>query len=367
MRAEGIWPNGLRYLWTDAFGVVLYVSLYKDLGEEHWLGEAERLVADVERVLGRPRGLRIGEAADRDGQYFHYLAMWLFALARLGDLKPQYRARGVALARDIHPAFVIPGRGVIWKMQEDLSSPYPGYGLGSMDAYDGYVSYRMLDEDALAPEIAQMRDLMERDWRTLDIEQDLGLGMMLWLPRRAMGQSADETFAAEFGNDVGRPAGLFQPRAVAARYEVRLHQLRRVAGPAGRRRLARAYREVEHFLRELALRRRIRSRGDHLGDGLHLASSRCVCVFRTAKQQLKTVNPERFRAGAGCRWRCLETHGTPVKWPFFVENWEAVGWRQPPLRTIPRSRDRSMPRPLSWAPGLSGSRRRFAFARPVGR
>ena len=181
MRAERIWPNGLRYLWTDAFGLVLYVSLYRELREERWLDEAERLVADVERVLGRPRGLRIGEAPDRDGQYFHYLAMWLFALARLGDVKPEYRQRGVALARDIHPAFVRPGRGVIWKMKEDLSGPYPGYGLGAMDAYDGYIAYRMLDEEALAPEIAQMRDLMERDWRTLEIDQDLGLGMMLWL------------------------------------------------------------------------------------------------------------------------------------------------------------------------------------------
>ena len=33
MRAERIWPNGLRYLWTDAFGMVLYVSLYRELGE----------------------------------------------------------------------------------------------------------------------------------------------------------------------------------------------------------------------------------------------------------------------------------------------------------------------------------------------
>ena len=39
----------------------------------------------------------------------------------------------------------------------------------------------MLDEEALAPEITEMRGLMEHDWRTLDIEQDLGLGMMLWL------------------------------------------------------------------------------------------------------------------------------------------------------------------------------------------
>ena len=121
MRSEHIWPNGLRYLWTDAFAVVLYLSLADELGEARWINEAEKLISDVERVLGRPRGLRIGEAADRDGQYFQYLAMWLFALARLGNVNPRYRDLGIALARDIHPAFVIRGRGVIWKMQEDLS------------------------------------------------------------------------------------------------------------------------------------------------------------------------------------------------------------------------------------------------------
>jgi hypothetical protein len=42
MRVERIWPNGLRYLWTDAFGVVLYVSLYRELGESRWLGRAAR-------------------------------------------------------------------------------------------------------------------------------------------------------------------------------------------------------------------------------------------------------------------------------------------------------------------------------------
>jgi len=33
MRAEGIWPNGQRYPWTDAFGVVLLISLHVELGE----------------------------------------------------------------------------------------------------------------------------------------------------------------------------------------------------------------------------------------------------------------------------------------------------------------------------------------------
>ncbi|MGZ3358451.1 MAG: hypothetical protein ACXU84_03870 [Xanthobacteraceae bacterium] len=181
MRERRIWPNGLRYLWTDAFGVVLLVSMHRHLREQRYLDDAEWLVAEVERVLGRPRGIRIGEAADRDGQYFHYLAMWFYALGRLGEVKPEYQARGVALARDMHHAFVIPGRGVIWKMKEDLSGPYPGYGYGALDSFNGYIAYRVLDERALASEINEMRDLIERDYEQLKIDQDLGLGMMLWL------------------------------------------------------------------------------------------------------------------------------------------------------------------------------------------
>jgi hypothetical protein len=181
MRSERIWPNGLRYLWTDAFGVVLLVSLYEELKEERFLDEAEGLVADVMRVLGRKRGIRIGEEADRDGQYFHYLSMWLYALHVLGCLKPEYRTRGIALARDIHRPFVVPGRGVIWKMKEDLSGPYPGYGFGALDAFDGYVSYRLLDEEGLAEEIAEMKEIIDKTAGQLVITQDLGLGMMLWM------------------------------------------------------------------------------------------------------------------------------------------------------------------------------------------
>jgi hypothetical protein len=181
MRQERIWPNGLRYLWTDAFGVVLYVSLFRETGEQQWLDQAKWLVGEVDRVLGRHRGYRIGEAPDRDGQYFHYLAMWLYALACLGDHEPAYRQKGIRIAAEVHQPFVLPGRGVIWKMEEDLSGPYPGYGLGAMDAFDGYVSYRLLSETELEPEIAQMREIMELQSPSLEIDQDLGLGMMLWL------------------------------------------------------------------------------------------------------------------------------------------------------------------------------------------
>jgi hypothetical protein len=66
-------------------------------------------------------------------------------------------------------------------MQEDLSGPYPGYGLGALDAFDGYTSYTLLDAKALEPEIAQMRALMDRQVTSLVITQELGLGMMLWM------------------------------------------------------------------------------------------------------------------------------------------------------------------------------------------
>ncbi|MEX2490060.1 MAG: hypothetical protein WD356_11115, partial [Pseudomonadales bacterium] len=53
MEDHEIWPNGLRYLWTDAFGVVLYLSLYKQTDNEQYLHRAEILIDDVYRVLGR--------------------------------------------------------------------------------------------------------------------------------------------------------------------------------------------------------------------------------------------------------------------------------------------------------------------------
>ena len=180
MEEQAIWPNGLRYLWTDAFGVVLYISLYNKTNNSAYLDKAEFLIKEVYRVLGRKKGLRIGEESDRDGQYFHYLAMWIFALTCIGEIKPGYKDEAVNLVKQIHSRFVIPGRGVIWKMEEDLSGAYPGYGLGAMDAFDGYVAYKLLNQDALAEEIDEMYQLMQ-GYESLIIDQDLGLGMMLWL------------------------------------------------------------------------------------------------------------------------------------------------------------------------------------------
>ena len=220
MRVERIWPNGLRYLWTDAFGLVLLVSLYAELGDRKFLEQAESLVAEVDRVLGRTRGIRIGEAPDRDGQYFHYLAVWMYALAVLARYLPAYRDKGIDLVRQTHRAFVLPGRGVIWKMKEDLSAPYPGYGLGALDAFDGYISYRCLGEEPLRREIADMKALIDLSAPDLFITQDLGLGMMLWMthffPEEewAVSQRAPLPEAARCHVADGR---LFLPRTGTAR------------------------------------------------------------------------------------------------------------------------------------------------------
>ena len=181
MRQQRIWPNGLRYLWTDAFGVILLVSLRNALADDRFLKDAEWVVNEVDRVLGRSPGIRIGEEPDRDGQYYHYLAMWLFALTRLGQVKREYCDKAVELARAIHPRFVIPGVGVVWKMCEDLSGPYPGFDFGALDPFHGLVVYRLLDSEALQQEIAEMQALVEQFYRGLYVTQDLGLGMLLWM------------------------------------------------------------------------------------------------------------------------------------------------------------------------------------------
>jgi hypothetical protein len=194
MRKSHIWPNGRRYLWTDAFGVVLLASLARELHEDHYLDEAEWVVAEVERVLGRTPHLQSGEEPGRECEYFHCQAMWLFALARLGAVLPRYRAKAVALARDNHPAFVIPDTGVIWKLRDDQVFPYPDFGMGALDPFFGLVIYRLLDPVELAPEIAELERVAQASRPAVTIAHDLGLGMMLWLSHFAPA----EPWAVEF-------------------------------------------------------------------------------------------------------------------------------------------------------------------------
>ena len=123
-------------------------------------------------------------------------------------------------------------------MREDLSGPYPGFdGFGALDAFDGYVSYRLLDEAALASQIADMRMLVERSHEKLVITQDLGIGMMLWMshffPLEQWAVIQRSRGLAMLGQMWVDDAWFCREPGLHGR-QVRLHQLRRLDRAAGR-------------------------------------------------------------------------------------------------------------------------------------
>jgi hypothetical protein len=211
-----------RYLWTDAFGVVNFLTMHheynicgndKNIDNRH-LVLADRLVQTVHDVLGRTRdgrsrlpgatdanplggGLRIGKLEDRgsdgDGQYHHYLTVWMFALNRMtrasGDMK--YNRQAIQLARAVHPKFFIDRAAaeprMIWKMNMDLTAPMVR-SEGNLDPIDGYVVFRLLqasameagDGEVLAQEIGDYRRAMNRKGEHFVSSDPLDLGMTLW-------------------------------------------------------------------------------------------------------------------------------------------------------------------------------------------
>jgi len=146
-------------------------------------------VSEVKRVLGRSKGYRIGEEPSRDGQYFHYLTKWIFALHQLSSYHPDVSQRqfhqqeAIKIIKEIHSHFLIRDVGILWKMKEDLSGPYLGYGLGGLDHYDAYITYRLIDNGSgiLTREISDVYSLIQSHFQDFSCTQDLGLGEMLWM------------------------------------------------------------------------------------------------------------------------------------------------------------------------------------------
>lgn len=211
-----------RYLWTDAFGVINFLTMHQEYvkaaggpaGNDMYLVLARRLIETVHDVLGRTRdgksrlpgateenpmggGLRIGKMEERgtdaDGQYHHYLTVWMFALNRMslasGD--PSYNRQAVALAKAIHPRFFLNRESsrprMVWKMAMDLSTPLVA-SEGNLDPIDGYVIFRLLQASAmqsndgpvLAEEIKDYERVMERKGEHFVSSDPLDLGMTLW-------------------------------------------------------------------------------------------------------------------------------------------------------------------------------------------
>ncbi|KAI1393376.1 uncharacterized protein F4822DRAFT_423845 [Hypoxylon trugodes] len=219
-----------RYLWTDAFGVINFITLSSEKREkdevklqELYLGLARRLAETVHSVLGRTRdgtsrlpgatdeeplkgGLRIGkldaDGPDGDGQYHHYLTLWMFALNRLSLAtgEPRWNDLAVQLAKAIHPHFMTKKGGqesMVWKVSMDMHHALVG-SKGHLDDIDGFVIYQLLQDTAdllnqnnattngtsptpsLNTEIEHYRRIMDSHPKSLSGDP-LDLGMSLWI------------------------------------------------------------------------------------------------------------------------------------------------------------------------------------------
>jgi len=203
-----------RYLWTDAYGVCNFITLFHETGEQQYLDQADALIQDVHNVLGRDRsgtrrlgnatdtdptqgGLRIGKidpegTSDGDGQYFHYLTKWMFALNRMSHARDNllYNTWAVQLAKSVHPHFVHFKAGseephMYWKISVDMSRPHV-LSEGNLDPYDGYITYRLLqerhsDKTVLEKEIADMYKMVYNKYKKYKSNDPLDLGEALWI------------------------------------------------------------------------------------------------------------------------------------------------------------------------------------------
>lgn len=204
-----------RYLWTDAFGVLNFLTLGSLTSSPMYITLAARLIKSVHDVLGRTRdgkerlpsateahplagGLRIGKeneendpGGDGDGQYHHYLTMWMFALNRmaLASKEKKYNDLAIELAKAVHPKFMRDRTTnrprMYWKMSIDLSRPMVR-SEGNLDPIDGYVVFHLLqranmdDPKILEQEISEYKKILETKWRQYVSDDALDLGMTLW-------------------------------------------------------------------------------------------------------------------------------------------------------------------------------------------
>lgn len=133
---------------------------------------------------------------DGDGQYHHYLTIWMFALNHISIAsgKLTYNDQAIALAKAIHPHFFIDvntdAPRMVWKIAVDMSQPLVG-SEGNLDAVDGFVVFGLLaavaqDPQCLATEIADYQRVIDREeWHAISDDM-LDLGISLWIAHGAL-------------------------------------------------------------------------------------------------------------------------------------------------------------------------------------
>ncbi len=200
-----------RYLWTDAYGVLSLLSLYEETKDVHYRTLAETLVNDTHAELAHKRhlnewldgasedhptmaGLRIGKEEDEgrpdgDGQYFHYLTKWVYALLKLSEVskKHPYLLWAQELALNARDAFVYFNQGepsMVWKISMDQSKPLTS-SQGNLDPFDGWVTLQLLRNKKDSPELQEamvpFQMMVDRCIPFFNTSDPLDCGEALWL------------------------------------------------------------------------------------------------------------------------------------------------------------------------------------------
>lgn len=180
-----------RYLWTDAFAVFNYITLFYCTHDIKYYRYTENLIKHVHDKLGRHRtddsrigwisgldeeegrlhptrgGLRIGkkfnerspgkiynanEEWNLDGQYFHYSTKWIRALIMMYMVSndENYRVWAMELAYSTFNHFVYHDvetniNKIYWKMSIDLTRPLVS-SMGLHDPLDGLITCLLLSD-----------------------------------------------------------------------------------------------------------------------------------------------------------------------------------------------------------------------------
>lgn len=200
-----------RYLWTDAFGVINFITLSKETNDPSYIVRAKRLAETVHNVLGKTRdgkdwlpgaseanpvggGLRIGKedagGSDGDGQYHHYLTLWMFALNGLSKATEDktWNDQAIKLAKAIHPYFFVHRESstprMVWKISMDRQQALVR-SQGNLDPIDGLLVFRKLqaasdDKNGFAEEIKDYQKVIDLKGEHFVSNDTLDLGMTLW-------------------------------------------------------------------------------------------------------------------------------------------------------------------------------------------
>ena len=200
-----------RYLWTDAFAVLAFCSIAERYESEGKLVAASlyrnasnKLINVVHECLGAPvsskaenamhkdprsptgyMGLRIGKVNSRrvtdagmefDGQYWHYVDKWLFALERAGRSDD-----AIKIAKSCFPYFFDSSRGggIRWKLSVDGTPPSGlEHAYANQDTLSALVVFSVLGKHNkdLAEEISMLRNALD-GYRPRVTTDPLGWGL----------------------------------------------------------------------------------------------------------------------------------------------------------------------------------------------